>query len=83
MGGVRLLSHSVIRVDAVLLRFPGDSFVKDGQGISSRLLVETTSAFRGGWSIELGLPSALYISPEVHRWEKNQSISEGNEPLFE
>lgn len=37
-GGVRLFSHSSISVDAVRWRFPGESLVKDGHGISSRLV---------------------------------------------
>ena len=34
--GVRLFSHSLIKVLAVRCRFPGASFVKVGQGISFR-----------------------------------------------
>ena len=37
VGGVRLLSHSCIIVDIVLLRFPGVSLSRAGHWISSRL----------------------------------------------
>ena len=31
-GTVRLASHSLIKVEAVLVRFPGENFVRAGQG---------------------------------------------------
>lgn len=39
VGGARLRSHSLIRVDAVRLRLPGLNFVSAGQGISSLFLL--------------------------------------------
>ena len=35
-GGVMLFSHSLIKVLAVRFRFPGESFVSTGHGISLR-----------------------------------------------
>jgi len=55
-------------VDAVLFRLPGDSFVNDGQGISSRLLVGMSPDWRGVWSVELRHLSASF------------NISQGMEP---
>lgn len=40
IGGARLRSHSLIRVDAVRFRLPGRSFVSAGQGISSLFLLK-------------------------------------------
>lgn len=40
VGGARLLSHSLIRVDAVRFRLPGLSFVSAGHGISSLFLLK-------------------------------------------
>lgn len=51
-GGVRLFSHSLTSVDAVFLRFLGESFVKAGQGISFTLLGEDLTG-RGVELVEL------------------------------
>lgn len=40
IGGARLRSHSLIRVDAVRFRLPGLNFVSAGQGISSLFLLK-------------------------------------------
>lgn len=40
VGGARLRSHSMIRVDAVRFRLPGLSFVSAGHGISSLFLLK-------------------------------------------
>lgn len=37
LGVCKLASHSLISVDAVLVRFPGESFVSTGQGSWSKL----------------------------------------------
>lgn len=40
IGGERLRSHSLIRVEAVRFRLPGLNFVSAGQGISSLFLLK-------------------------------------------
>ena len=53
-GIVRLFSHSLIRVEAVLVRLPGESFVNLGHGISSNLLESRfDSCGPGATSVEL------------------------------
>ena len=53
-GGLRLFSHSLISVDAVFLRFPGEKFVRVGKGISSSLLRDREDLMRRGvGSVEL------------------------------
>ena len=47
-GGVRLLSHSAINVDAVLDNLLGDSFLSAGQGMSSCFLLEAAGLFERG-----------------------------------